>query len=215
MFVDFFYLKFEEYHTYFLNCLEKKINYSQFQVPAPYMKTTTHLFICQDAFIFLTLSFSPLQWKSTSLHCENSADFLLLSIISTYLACINATTLAALCAPWNFYFLISSCVIAALAVPRLGDIIIVITTSSSSCRQIILPGSFFFFSFFLELHRGGEITFFTKPLCCVYCDSGHTPSCSPSLSCEFSTIGVMVNRRGAEEETAYLPHNPEPPSVSE
>lgn len=127
---------------------------------------------------------------------------------------------AALCAPWNFYFLISSCVIAALAVPRLGDIIIVITTSSSSCRQIILPGSFFFFLFFLELYRGEEITFFTKPLCCVYCDSGHTPSCSPSLSCEYFTIGVMVKREvggwgETGEETAYLPHNPVPPSVSE
>lgn len=111
-----------------------------------------------------------------------------------YLACFNEMTVAALCAPWNFYFLISSCAIAALAVPRLGDIIIVITTSSSSCRQIILPGSFFFPPLFLQLHRGGEITFFTKPLCCLYCDSGHTPSHSPSLSYEYSTIGVMVKR---------------------
>lgn len=125
--------------------------------------------------------------------------------------------------PENFYFLISSCVIAALAVPRLGDIIIVITTSSSSCRQIILPGSFFFFLlfFFWSSTEERKLHFFAKPLPCVYCDSGHTPSCSPSLSCEYSTIGVMVKRGSGggevetEEETAYLPHNPVPPSVSE
>jgi len=84
------------------------------------------------------------------------------------------------------------------ALPWLGDIIIVITTSSSSCRQIILLGSFFFSLsptvFALQLHRGGEITFFTKPHCCLYCDSGHTPSRSPFLSYEYPTIGVMVNK---------------------
>ena len=132
------------------------------------------------------------------------------SVISPYLACINEMTVAALCAPWNFYFLISFCVIAALAVPWLGDIIIVITTSSSSCRQIILPGSFFFLSLslLLQLHRGGEITFFTKPFCCLYCDSGHTPSHSPSFSYEYPTIGVMVKKEQKirAEETAYLRH---------
>lgn len=114
--------------------------------------------------------------------------------------------------------MISSCVIAALAVPRLGDIIIVITTSSSSCRQIILPGSFFP-PLFLQLHRGGEITFFTKPLCCLYCDSGHTPSHSPSLSYEYSTIGVMVKKekrnQSRAEETAYLLRSPVPPLACE
>lgn len=100
--------------------------------------------------------------------------------------------------PEMFYFLISSCVIAALAEPPFGDIIIVITTSSSSCRQIILLGSFFNppSPFFLQLHRWGEITFFTKPLCCLYCDSGHTSSHSLSLSYKYATIGVMVKKRG-------------------
>ena len=121
------------------------------------------------------------------------------SVISPYLACINETTVAALCAPWNLYFLISFCVIAALAAPWLGDIIIVITTSSSSCRQIILPGSFFS-SPLLQLHRGGEITFFTKPFCCLYCDSDHTPSHSPSLSYEYPTIGVMVKKEKKEKK---------------
>lgn len=82
-------------------------------------------------------------------------------VISPCLACINEMTVAALCAPWNFYFLISFCVIAALAVPWLGDIIIVITTSSSGCRQIILPGYLFifFFPFAAAPQRRGNYIF--------------------------------------------------------
>lgn len=88
-------------------------------------------------------------------------------VISPYLACFNEMTVAALCAPRNFYFLISSCVIAALAVPRLGDIIKVITTSSSSCRQIILLGSFFSSPFSEAPHRRGNYIFHQASLLSV------------------------------------------------
>lgn len=115
--------------------------------------------------------------------------------------------------PEILYFLISLRVIAALPLPWLGDIIIIITTSPSCYRQIILLGPFFFFipphfSFFIlpffspslslfffaaASQWRGKLHFFTKPFCCLYCDSGHTPSHSPSLSYEYPTIGVMVN----------------------
>lgn len=121
---------------------------------------------------------------------ENTAD---LSVISTYLACFNETTVAASCAPWNFYFLISSCVIAALAVPPLGDIIIVITTSSSSCRQIILPGSSFFFSFFSgALQRRGNYIFHqASPLCVLW-------QRSYSIMQSLSQLWVFHNRSNGE-----------------
>ena len=101
-------------------------------------------------------------WLSASpLTCEADAE---LCVISPYLAGPNEMTVAVLRAPWIFYFLISSCAIAALAVPPLGDIIIVITTSSSSCRQII----FFFPSpFFCSSTEEGKLHF--SPSLSVVC----------------------------------------------
>lgn len=176
--------------------MKNKIIIFNLQISISFLKNTIRTYSCLPPFIL---------WKA-----EKDPP-----VISPYLACINEMTIAALCAPWNFYFLISFYVIAALAVPWLGDIIIVITTSSSSCRQIILPGSFSPPS--LQLHRGGEITFFTKPFCCLYCDSGHTPSHSPSLRYEYPTIGVMVKekKKFRAEETAYLPRGPIPPLACE
>lgn len=123
------------------------------------------------------------------------------------LACINNERNAtAFCALSVLYFLISFCVTAALALPWLGDIIIVITTSSSSCRLIILPGptppTLPAPLFCSPHHRGGEITFFTMLSCCLYCDSGQTPSHSPTFTSEYPTIGVMVPKNNIPQQTA-------------